>query len=193
MRFDSDNHQYYITVNGVERKVPSVTQVLKDLLPTWRASEFFLGKGRAVHAAAAFVARGIAFEHDPRISGQVEAVRKFFREIRPTVMAVERPVYSTRYLYGGTLDLVCEINKRIVVADYKAAITPATIYQCAAYGLVYPKTLQHGMGVELHENGSYKLSEVWDLKRAQQEWLSLLTAFRIRERLGCLSKEDGDD
>ena len=186
--FDPEKHEYRI--NG--RRVEGVTQVLRDILPGWKASEFFLGKGRAVHAAAAFVARGIAFEHDPRISGQVEAVRKFFREVKPTVIAVEQPVYSTRYLYGGTLDAVLIIDRSLVV-DYKAHVTKATVYQCAAYSLALPKFVRHGIGIEFHDDGTYKMpDEIWDLKRPAQEWLAMLTTFRIRERLGCLNKEEED-
>jgi len=192
-RFDPETHRYWIVTNGVERPVPGVTQVLSDLVPGWKASEFYLGKGRAVHAAAAFVARGITFEHDPRIAGQVEAARKFFREIKPAVVAVERQVYSPRYLYGGTLDLDCEIGGIPVIGDYKAALTPATIYQCAAYAQALREAgrkIDHGVGIELREDGNYRMSELWPLKRATQEWLALLTAYRVREKIGCLNKEE---
>ena len=190
--FDAETHEYRI--GG--RKVVGVTTVLNDLIPGYRASDWYLQRGRAVHAAAAFVARGIAFEHDPRITGQVEAARKFFREIQPTVIAVERQVYSPRFLYGGTLDLDCEISGRPMIADYKAAITQATIYQCAAYAQALRETgrnINHGVGVELHADGNYRMSDVWDLKRPTQEWLAMLTTFRIRERLGCLNKEISDE
>lgn len=189
--FDPEKHEYRI--GG--RRVPGVTQVLGDLLPGWKASEFFLGKGRAVHAAAAFVAKGIAFEHDPRISGEVRAVRKFLREVKPKIIGVETQVYSLLYLYGGTLDLDCEIDGLPMVGDYKATLTASTIYQCAAYALplrAAGRKINHGVGIELHADGTYKMSEVWALKRATQEWLSLLTTYRIRERLGCLNKEEED-
>ena len=187
--FDPLTHTY--TIAG--RIVPNVSRVLADLLPGYRASDWYLQRGRAVHACAALVAKGIAFVHDPRISGQVEAVRKFFLEIKPTVIAVERQVYSPRYLYGGTLDLDCEIDGKPVIGDYKATLTAATIYQCAAYAQALRETgrnINHGIGIELHDDGTYKLSEIWDLKRPQQEWLAFLTAYRVRERLGCLNKEE---
>lgn len=184
--FDPETHEYRI--NG--HRVPGVTQVLSDLLPGYRASDWYLQRGRAVHACAAMVARGIAFEHDPRIAGQVEAVRKFFREIKPMVLGVEHQVYSTRYLYGGTLDLLMEHKGGLKVVDFKAQITPATIYQCAAYALALPGKVRYGVGIELHADGTYKMSEVWDLTRPKQEWLALLTTYRIRERLGCLNKEE---
>jgi hypothetical protein len=190
--FDPEKHEYRI--NG--KRVPGVTQVLGDLIPGYRASDWYLQRGRAVHACAAMVAKGIAFEHDPRIAGQVAAVRKFFREIKPTVIFVERQVYSTKYLYGGTLDLDCEIDGRPMITDYKASLTEATVYQCAGYAQALRETgrnINHGVGIELHADGTYKMSEVWDLKWPTQEWLALLTTFRIRERLGCLTKEDNND
>lgn len=190
--FDEARHEYRI--NG--RLVPNVTKVLSDLLPGFRAADWYLQRGRAIHAAAAFVGKGIIFEHDPRIAGQVEAVRRFIREVKPKIVGVETQVYSFRYLYGGTLDLDCEIDGLPLIGDYKASLTPSTIYQCAAYAQALHettgRTIRRGVGIEIHEDGTYKLSEIWDLKRAQQEWLSLLGAYRIRERLGLTNKEEGE-
>lgn len=190
--FDPETHRY--TIGGY--RVPSVTQVLADLLPGWRASEFYLGRGQAVHACAALVAKDVPFEADPRIAGQVEAVRKFFREVNPEIIDVERQVYSQRYLYGGTLDLTAMVmrtsRRTPCVFDYKASVGPSTIYQAAAYALAAPYPIDLGCGVEIHEDGTYTMTETWDLKRAKQEWLSLLGAYRIRERLGFTDKENGD-
>lgn len=185
--FDESTHTYYIS----GRQVPHVTQVLADLLPQWGASEWHMTRGRAVHMCAALIARGQQFEHDPRIAGQVEAVRRFLREVKPEIIAVEQHVYSTMYHYAGTLDLLAGIQRREVVIDYKASLTPSTIYQLAAYALTLDD-VNWGMGVEIHEDGSYRCSELLSLKRAKQEWLALLTAHNIRVRLGYTNKEDKD-
>lgn len=184
--FDAESHIYRI--NG--RLVPNVTRVLADLLPGFRASDWYLQRGRAVHAAAAFVAKGIPFEHDPRIVGQVEAARRFFREVQPEVVEIERPVYSAKYLYAGTPDLLAIIAKRPVIVDYKSYLVPSALYQCAAYALALPGKVHYGVGVELHEDGQYRMSEIYDLRSYKNEWLALLTTYRIRERLGYLSKEE---
>ena len=148
-------------------------------------------KSRFPRASAAFLARGNPFEGDPRIAGQVEAIRRFLREVKPEILAVETQVFSERYQYAGTLDLACRIDGRLLVADYKASLTPSTIYQLAAYAGACPGgEYKHGVGVEIHEDGTYKMSETWELKRPFQEWLSLLSAYRIRERCGCLNKEE---
>lgn len=190
--FDDVKHEYRL--DG--RLVPNVTKVLADLLPGFRASDWHLQRGRAVHACAALVAKRKAFEHDPRIAGQVEAVRRFLREVKPEILAVEMPVYSERYQYAGTLDLDCEIDGIPLLGDYKAGLTPATIYQCAAYAQALLETtgrrIKKGVGIEIHDDGTYKLSEVWDLKRAGQEWLHLLGAHNIRARLGYTNKGEED-
>ncbi len=185
--FDEATHTY--AING--RPVPHVTAVLSDLLPGFRASDWYLQRGRAIHACAAMVGRGIAFEHDPRIAGQVEAVRRFYREVQPEVVEVEWPVYSERFQYAGTVDLIAVLKKFPLIVDYKASLTPSTVFQCAAYALAYPHPINHGVGIELHEDGTYKMSEIWDLKRAKQEWLALLGAHNIRARLGYT--HGGDD
>ena len=131
LTFDPIAHAY--TLDG--RPVPSVTQVLADVVPGWRASDWCLQRGRAVHACAAMIARGHEFTNDPQIDGQVAACRRFFAEIRPTVALVETPVASDLYRYAGTLDLLVEWpgNRGLVLVDFKSTLTPAVPYQLAGY------------------------------------------------------------
>ena len=46
LTFDEGAHAYTID----SRPVPSVTQVLRDVLPMFHAEEYYLQRGRAVHA-----------------------------------------------------------------------------------------------------------------------------------------------
>lgn len=188
-RFDTEKHRYYIN----DRPVPSVTQVLADLLPGWRASDWYLQRGRAVHACAALVAQGKQFEHDERITGQVAACQKFFADLKPEVLGVEERFYSERYQFAGTADLIAMIQGRKTFVDYKASLTGSVPIQCAAYSLASGSTGPlWGLGVELHEDGSYKMSELYDLRRYTSEWLALLTAFNVRRRLKVQEEsEDG--
>lgn len=187
LRFDADAHRYYLG----PREVPGVTRVLGDLLPGYKATDWHLQRGRAVHACCAMVARGIDFSNDPRIDGQVAACRRFFREVRPLVYEVEKQVCSTLYRYAGTLDLYCEVAGRKCILDYKATLTKTVPIQCAAYALTFDSTgPQWGVGVELHEDGTYKMSETYKLKLYGQEWLALLTTYNVRQRLGITSREE---
>jgi len=183
--FDPVTHEY--TING--HRVPSVTEVLRDLFPRFRASDWYLQRGRAVHACAALVARGVPFEHDPRIAGQVEAVKRFFSEVKPEPIAIEEPIYSEKYHYAGTPDLVARIDGRRVVVDYKSHQDPCTVYQCAAYALARGD-VTYGCCVALYEDGTYAISQLWNLRPYMQEWLALLTTYRVRERLGYVTKKE---
>jgi len=183
--FDESTHTYRI--DG--RKVPSVTQVLGDLIPGWKASEWYLNRGQAVHACAAMIAQGIEFEHDPVIDGQVRACRKFFAEVKPTVYKVESPVYSELYNYAGRYDMLADIGGKMAIVDWKASLSPALPYQLAAYGL--EGCANYGCGVVLKDTGEYSMTEIYDLRRYKQGWLSLLGAYNIRRKCGI--KEEGKE
>jgi hypothetical protein len=193
LEFDALAHRY--TLNG--RAVPSVTQVLADLIPGWMASEWYLDRGTAVHACAAMVATGIDFHNDPQINGQVSACRKFFAEVNPMVHAVELRLASERYQYAGTMDMICSVKqpRGIVVIDWKASMTKSLPYQLAAYALAYTEEtalkVTFGAGVILKDDGTYRMTEIYDLRRYAQKWLALLTAYGVRRECGQEAGEVG--
>jgi hypothetical protein len=187
----SADHKY--TING--RPVPSVTQVLGDVLPGWQASEWYMQRGTAVHACAALIAQGKTFRNDPQIDGQVSACRRFFREIRPAVRLVEYRVASVRHGYAGTLDLVAEVGSWLAVLDWKASIGPAARYQVTAYALALEEMdgrgPRWGCAVELREDGTYRMSEVWDTRRLRAGWLAIVGAYRVRRECGIPERGEG--
>jgi hypothetical protein len=183
--YDGATHTYRI--DG--RVVPSVTQVLRDVLPSWRATEWHLQRGRAVHACCAMIARGQAFVHDPQIDGQVDAAWLWFGQVAPEIIVVERPMFSRRCQFAGTPDLICRIGSHTCVVDFKARMTVAVCYQTGAYGLLYGEHAgcpapAWGVGVELHEDGSYRMSERYLIAQAAREFLCLLTAYNLRRACG---------
>lgn len=190
LTFDHSRHEYRL--DGI--RVPSVTQVLGDIVPGWQADPWYLERGTAVHACAAMIARGEDFDHDPQIAGQVKAIRRFFKEVRPVVFAVEKMVHSLRYRYAGTFDLSAMIGHRFLLIDWKASIGPATRWQLAAYYVAYRECAdnknipRHGCGVQINADGTYKIGEIYDLKRLENEWLAMRTVYGIREKLK-LTKE----
>jgi hypothetical protein len=190
--FDDTTHTYRI--DGVA--VPSVTQVLSDLIPGWQASEWYLQRGTAVHACCAMIARGVAFDHDPAIDGQVSACRRFFQEVRPCVLSgtTERSIFSTRYKFGGTLDLAAFMGNDRIIIDWKSSFGAALPYQLAAYSILYQEVfrgcvINRGVGIQLNEDGTYKMSQVYDLRNYKYGFLALLSAYKIRR--ACKVKEEG--
>lgn len=188
MTFDEATHTY--KVNGLI--VPSVTKVLSDLLPCYQAkdSAWHMQRGRAVHACAAMIARGEPFDFDPAIHEQVLAIRRFFADLKPVVAGVERQLYSSRYRFAGTCDLIARLSKKsaLVLIDWKASFSPSLPYQLAAYSLAAEETLDEhiasGVGVEIHDDGTYKMSEVYNLRRYKAGFLALLGAYNIRRACG---------
>jgi hypothetical protein len=187
--FDATTHTYRI--NGVA--VPSVTQVLSDLIPGWQASEWYLQRGTAVHACAAMIARGVAFDHDPAIDGQVRACKRFFAEVKPIVFEIERQVYCERYGYAGTFDLECSVNNRLCLIDWKASFSATLPHQLKAYSIAYEcmgaNPIRYGYGVRLNDDGTYQMSPVYDLRNYMNGFLALLSAYKIRR--ACKVKEEG--
>jgi hypothetical protein len=189
--FDPELHEYWIG----RYQVPSVTRVLRDLIPGWSASDWYLERGRSVHACAAFVAQGKNFTVPECAIGQVVALRRFFSEVKPIVKDVERQVYSERWQYAGTLDLLTQKpgTDAPMILDFKASLTLSVAYQCAAYALAYrlcSSPIKWGCGVEIRENGSYQMGEIYDLRKYQQDWLNLLGSYNVRRKCGIKEMED---
>lgn len=185
--FNPISHQYEIS----GRRVPSVTQVLRDLIPGWQASEWHLQRGQAVHACCAMIARGQAFTNDPQIDGQVQAARLWFAHAKPVIRIVEKPMFSTRYGFAGTPDLIIEDKGKTIVVDFKPSLTDSLPYQLGAYALLYAEhdaTMpKEGYGVELQDDGLLRISKQYELKRYARRFLSLLDAYNIRRE--CKMKE----
>lgn len=188
--FDPVKHQYFID----DRPVPSVTQVLREVLPgsVWTATPWHMDRGTAVHACAALIAQGKAFEHDQEIDGQVEACRSFFREDKPEVIDVEVAGYSTTYQFAGKRDMFCVLKGKRTIVDWKSAFAWVDMIQAGGYGLLCPDAT-HGMIVELGEDGQCRRSEHFKLAQPKNEFLACRSVYGIRQRLGLIkSKEDAD-
>jgi hypothetical protein len=184
--FDADAHKY--AING--REVPSVTTVLRAVIPQWQASEWHMQRGTAVHACAALIARGVEFEHDPQIGGQVAACRLFFEEVRPQVIHVEKQVYSPLYGFAGTLDLDVKMNFAGYLIDWKSTLSACVQWQLGAYAIALKETtgeiVRQGFGVELRDDGKYQIGESYDLTRAGREFLAILGTYNAMKREGMI-------
>jgi hypothetical protein len=188
--FDPIKHQYFI--NG--RPVPGVTSVLRDLIPGWSASDWYLERGRIVHQCAAGIACGKRYDTGSQIDGQVAAITRFYAEVKPAVLDVEMPVYSMAHQYAGTLDLLTYKpgTDALMVLDFKSSLTLSVAYQTAAYAIAHPgrKDIRWGCGVGIRENGSYQMGEIYDLRKYQQDWLNLLGSYNVRRKCGIKEMED---
>ena len=195
LTFDEAKHEYRLS----GQVIPSVTQVISDTVGHgWDAGQWYMDRGKQVHAAAALIAQGKSFKCDPRIDGYVEAIRKLFREHEIEVLGVEEKMCSKLYRYAGTLDLRCKFDGVRVIADYKNSLDEERCkLQLGGYCALRKSNPTHGIAVELHEDGTYKLGcdngKPWSLARPRQEFLALLTTYNIRRRLKVKEERDAND
>lgn len=204
--FDPVAHVYRI--GGV--RVPSVTQVVHDVLPAYEADAWHLSRGRTVHACAAAITLGQSYTLDligqsdedrAAIEGQIEAARRFLAEVPTEILLVERQVFSLRYRFAGTLDLVARVGKQLTLLDYKSTTDCVRDrVQMGGYAVGLEEIpvsagrmlLYKGRTVELGKEGRYRLSEEYDLRAGRREFLACLGSWQIREWAGLHEKGDSE-
>lgn len=174
--------QHIYTVE--KRVVPGVTSILQDnfgVKPYW--SEWHAQKGTAVHQAIALLVKGeLDWESvDDRIKGRIEAFERFLRETGYEVLESEVSLFSSRYQFAGTLDLVVTdgaVNP--ILVDIKPpSAEPIVDLQLAAYSLLLEEEGTHKIKraacVCLKDNGYYSMKWVDNLALSQRVFLACLT------------------
>ena len=191
----TDDHRYII---DDKNEVPSVTTIIKEIIGyAFYADQWYLDRGTVVHACAKLIADKKEFTYDDQVAGYVEAIYKFFREIKPIVKYAEVPVYSHHYKYAGTIDLVARISGYNCICDYKNSLDLYRLkLQLEAYSIglfeSHRSRANYGFGIVLNENGNYKMTDRINLldMKLRREWLALRTVYGMKERLGLIKKEE---
>ncbi len=78
-------------------------------------------RGTRIHAAAESILRREPFAIDPRDTAEVEGIRSWLNTKRPTVLAVEAFLIHETLGYGGTCDLIAEIDGEVWILDWKSS------------------------------------------------------------------------
>lgn len=104
----------------------------------WAERDAAAARGRDVHDHAARLAAGEEVDVPEPIIGHVDSYLQFVTDWRVHEIAIEVPVVSRRWRYGGTLDLLATFGEdpHVVLIDWKtgtSGIWPETALQCAAY------------------------------------------------------------
>ena len=184
MHLDEGSHEY--RKDGTV--FPSVTQIIKSVIHVQYqgATDWHMERGRAVHACAAMICQGVSFVHDQQIEGQVKACREWMAARKPVAEAVEHRVWrDTPIPYAGTLDLLCRMNGLLHLVDWKGSASPWDQWQLGGYAdaLSFEGIeVRRGLIVELNEDGTYREGKPIDLKRARNEWRSVLNVWSMMKR-----------
>lgn len=172
------------------QRLPSVTQILRRVLPGWQAAEWYLQRGRALHHACRLLDCGDLdwSSVSPEIEPRIRAWQKFLRDAPAHMLGVEVPVASRAYRFAGTCDrMLVYPGNVLTVADLKSTVEPQVILQLGGYSLLWREagkgTPARAVAVQLNEDASYRTRwlNAHELRRAEQTFLAALTIFNFME------------
>lgn len=165
LEFDEVEHVY--NLGGTE--IPSVTTVMNPLMQDKYSgiSQSVLDKaadrGTAIHNSIENFLKYDIDDIEPEYRGYFDAFLRFWEDYQPELVRSEVRMYHKLFLYAGTADLLCFIDGRLVLIDYKST---AEIYEMtcriqleaywqalASFGIVPDeKWILH-----LRKDGSYRI------------------------------------
>jgi hypothetical protein len=192
LTFNEEEHRYFWR----GREVPSVTQALKVVSPTYgfvdpEQLEIARQKGVAVHKMIELFYKGEAFHVPEWLQPIYTKFLRFIDETGFEVIRSEYRVYHELYQYAGTLDLFGTMQGKAVFIDVKRSFMAgrAIGMQLEAYRRAYCAQEKVGegnalrFGLRLHENGNYKL-EPYNNPNDWQAFLACLTVHRLKKENG---------
>lgn len=165
LTFDDGSHIYCLDGNAI----PSVSQVMEPLKDANYAGisektlQHAADKGTSVHNSIEnFIKFGIE-DVAPEHRMYFDAFLKWWEETQPAVVGSEIRIYHKLLRYGGTIDLLCYIDGKLTLIDFKTTYTISDM-SCGVQLEAYAQALaSHGIIVErklilhLKKDGNYKL------------------------------------
>ena len=183
LTFNETSHEYRI--DG--RIVPSVTQIVNAVLqPDYsHCGPWHMERGTAVHRAAELI--GLGKHLAPvcnAIAGYVDAVRRWYAEHpEVVVLGVEMRVHARSY--AGTLDLLASDSKGPFLLDWKCGPHITTCWQLGGYAnaikAMNGTQIKRGRGVTLNDDGTYKETEDYDMRRYATEFQWIMGVHGIKK------------
>lgn len=198
LTFDEATHVYQI--DG--RTVPSVTQVIWAIFPSWRVSQWHLDRGTATHKACELYDLGTLdlTTVDPEVEPRLEAWIKFRKQYPCRILGIERMLGDAHWQYAGKIDRVLGVDDWTVVADLKNSLSPQVFLQLGAYFRLLRVNKEcggnktKGMAVELRDDGQYRCQCLTpgDLHRMESTFLSALNCYRFMMDNGMLPERSSN-
>jgi hypothetical protein len=179
-----DDEKHYYRVGG--KFIRSVSHYLKPISTQVYGTidEAILkaaaARGTAVHFAIEIFANYGAIEIAPELQGYFNAFLDWCGKYSPKILASEYRTYHPIYWYAGTLDLIVEINGRIILVDAKCTAELKS-YLVSLQDAAYAEAAsQHGIRIDgiaalhLRRDGTYTFEE-YNQKEAFNMFLSCMT------------------
>lgn len=181
LTFDQETHTYWYG----NKKVPSVTSIIKPLIDFQNIPENILNRassfGTAVHFACELFDKNDLDEDslNERIVPRLDAWKNFISDYKVKWEKIEEKVFHENLFYAGTLDRVGEVNGIKCIVDIKTSLKvhPAAGVQLCAYQNALKdgfSTIKKRLVVQLKKYGEYTITEFKD-PLDLSVFLSLLT------------------
>lgn len=162
LTFNKQTHTYYWD----DKTVPSVTQIIHEWMEinvygikyytnrytgttinadTFRQAGDF---GSAVHTGVKILAEGRKLDFNTMHSSLNRPLSEFLRwqgDYNPDIVLVEQALYSKKYCYAGTPDLIAIINRRLSVIDIKTGGFSMAGVQTSGYEQLYREHTKKNM------------------------------------------------
>lgn len=124
LTFDEATHVYLL--DGIQ--IPSVTQLMKPLterdyqdIPQWRLDKA-AEKGTAVHEGIEIWLQYGIDDVPDEYSGYLDAFKKWWTDSGAELIDTEVRVYHKTKKYAGTCDLLCMLDGKRTLVDYKSSV-----------------------------------------------------------------------
>lgn len=169
--------------------IPSVTQVIADVLPGWQADPWYMERGAALHRACELFDSGtldwstVAPEIEPRLV----AWKKFRQECPAEMIACEMRLHHPVYHYAGTLDRAFQ-NRGVLIGDIKSSLSAQILPQLGGYSAMWEKRfgtrVVGGVGIELRDNATYKCQwfDKKEIENGGRIFLAALTIYSFKKK-----------
>jgi len=159
LRFDPENHKYYVG----KRRVPGVSEILQKvgLSKNYEGIDtFYRDRGVATHKAIELYLKGVLDETslDPAIQPQFNAFLDYQKAHNlGKILALEEPMIDQKMIFAGTPDLITDV----AIYDWKCSKSHDRVaeLQGQAYQIL---SLNQGFPVvpftvvELHDDGTFE-------------------------------------
>ena len=187
LTFDEKEHRYQWC--GIT--VPSVTQILREWIKIdigrgWYVSTFTGAvidaekfeaagaMGTAIHKMVLFYVENDLNEESlsPSLSAVLSRYKEWEKTFKPEYEYIEEPLYSSRYDYAGTPDIVCMIGRCKTIIDIKTGAYDMAGPQLAAYEKLFQEFIGYRSPLKravLHlpkDGGKGK----WEPQESRADW-----------------------
>ncbi len=185
MKLDFDPAEHAYRIDGV--RVPSVTQVIRHVVPGFQADPYYLQRGTAIHHGCRLLDDGKLDWSSvaPEILPRIQAWEKFRHDWPAELVANEKPLGNPLLMFAGTLDRLFRWEGKLVLADIKSSFEPQSFLQLGGYANLVAgnsevgQRVHRGVVVEVRDDGTYRAEwrDQGALRRAEQQFLACLTIY----------------